>query len=70
MTERGLVKVTTFGRTTVPGVYAAGDMAPPDGLIFPPPLAVAAAGFGAIAGGSIERELLVEDLGLPPSLFG
>lgn len=70
LTERGLVKVTTFGRTTVPGVYAAGDMAHPEGLIFPPPLVVAAAGFGAIAGGSIERELMVEDLGLPPSLFG
>jgi len=70
MTERGLVKVTTFGRTTVPGVYAAGDMAHPEGLIFPPPLVVAAAGFGAIAGGSIERELMVEDLGLPPSLLG
>lgn len=70
LTERGQVKVTTFGRTTVPGVYAAGDMAHPEGLIFPPPLAVVAAGFGAIAGGSIERELMVEDLGLPPSLFG
>jgi thioredoxin reductase len=70
LTERGQVSVTAFGRTSVPGVYAAGDMAHPEGLIFPPPLAVVAAGLGAVAAGSIERELMVEDLGLPPSLLG
>src|SRR5215472_43573 len=65
MTEDGAVRVSAFGQTSVAGVYAAGDAARPEGLPFPAAQVVIAAAQGATAAIAIDRELLVEDLGLP-----
>jgi thioredoxin reductase len=65
MTDEGAIHVSAFGQTSVPGVYAAGDAARPEGLPFPAAQVVVAAGAGAIAAIALDRDLLVEDLGLP-----
>ncbi|MAS36925.1 MAG: FAD-dependent pyridine nucleotide-disulfide oxidoreductase [Anaerolineaceae bacterium] len=54
LTEQGLVQVDAFGLTSVPGVYAAGDMTRPAQVLF------AAAG-GALAGVMINKTLISED---------
>jgi|SRR5579864_439779 len=51
MSEGGAVAVNAMGQTTVPGVYAAGDLAHPAGLPFPPAFVIVAAAQGAIARG-------------------
>lgn len=53
ITEQVLVRTDTSYRTTVPGVYAAGDCA-----MAPPQLAVAIAA-GNLAGASLSRELIL-----------
>jgi thioredoxin reductase len=62
MSEEGAVAVNAMGQTSVPGVYAAGDLAHPAGLPFPPAFVIVAAGQGAVAGGAIDRDLLTGDL--------
>jgi thioredoxin reductase len=53
LTEQDLVEVGAFGQTSVPGVYAAGDMA-----VAPQQVAVAL-GSGHLAGVGVVRELLL-----------
>jgi thioredoxin reductase len=65
VSEEGAVAVNAMGQTTVPGVYAVGDLAHPAGLPFPPTFVIVAAAQGAIAAGAIDRDLLTSDLGLP-----
>jgi thioredoxin reductase len=66
MTEDGAIRVSAFGLTSVPRVYAAGDAARVEGLPFPAAQVVVAAAQGATAAIALDRELLVDDLGLPP----
>lgn len=56
-THHGLIKVDDEGRTSLEGVYAAGETAPPG-----PQMLIMAAGSGAHAAVTINRDLL----GLPP----
>ncbi|GKU77996.1 pyridine nucleotide-disulfide oxidoreductase [Paenibacillus sp. L3-i20] len=55
MTEAGTVVVDQFGKTSVPGVYCAGDAATEMYQ------AIKAASLGAVAGVGINSELLMED---------
>ena len=55
ITEFGTVKVDDFGQTSVPGVYAGGDMIHPIQQI-----SFAVSG-GALAAAGISRALLQED---------
>jgi thioredoxin reductase len=64
MTDDGAIEVSALGETSVPGVYAAGDAARPRGLPFPAAFVVVAAAQGATAAAAIDRDLLLEDLGL------
>lgn len=59
------VEVDDFGRTSVPGVYAAGDMA--RRVTMPAPMAavVVAAASGTIAASLIDQDLLSLDVDLP-----
>lgn len=57
LTDFGLVQVDAAGLTTVPGVYAAGDLALRKHQV------VIASADGAIAGAAINHELAWEDLG-------
>ena len=54
LTDHGLVSVDSFGRTSVPGVYAAGDLA-----VAPQQVAIAL-GSGHLAGVVAVRELLLD----------
>jgi thioredoxin reductase len=56
MTEVGIVEVDSTGQTSVPGVYAAGDMIEPMWQILP-----AASFTGARAGIGVSRALLVQE---------
>ncbi|HEX7050189.1 MAG TPA: NAD(P)/FAD-dependent oxidoreductase [Longimicrobiales bacterium] len=62
--EDGCVEVDDLGRTSVPGVYAAGDMARRATLPGPVSSVIAAAASGAVAGAAIDQELLGEDLAM------
>jgi thioredoxin reductase len=55
--DDGCVAVDDFGRTSVPGVYAVGDMARRTSMPFPPQVVMAAAS-GAAAGIGVDVELL------------
>ncbi|MFC4052502.1 NAD(P)/FAD-dependent oxidoreductase [Actinomadura syzygii] len=61
----GSVEIEEFARTSVPGVYAAGDMA--RRATFPMPMAavVGAAASGTLAGAVADQDLISEDFGLP-----
>jgi len=61
----GAVVVDGFGRTSRPGVYAAGDIAHPAGLPMPMSSVLAAAAGGQIAAAACDRELAAADNGLP-----
>ncbi|WP_326638924.1 FAD-dependent oxidoreductase [Nonomuraea fuscirosea] len=61
----GCVEIDEFGRTSVPGVYAAGDMARRRTVPVPLAAVIAAAASGTLAGGAIDQDLLGEDFGLP-----
>lgn len=67
MTEDGAIQVSAFGQSSVPGVYAAGDAARPEGLPFPAAQVIVAAAQGATAAIALDRDLLLEDLGLAAS---
>jgi thioredoxin reductase len=60
--EDGTVDADGFGRTVVPGLYAAGDVA-----TFPPQIAVAISG-GAMAAAILNGEAMAAEHGLPPML--
>lgn len=64
----GSVEVDDLGRTSVPGVYAAGDSARRPSLPMPVASVVAAMAGGQLAAASLDQELLSEDFGLPHPL--
>jgi thioredoxin reductase len=60
--EDGSIEVNDFGQTTVPGVYAAGDMAKRPTMPFPAAQAIHAASAGGIAAVGSHRELAWNDI--------
>jgi len=60
--EDGSVSVGDFGQTSVPGVFAAGDMARRPTMPIPGAQVVIAAAEGAIAAVAIDQDLLINDL--------
>lgn len=66
--EDGLVEVDDLGRTSVPGVSAAGDMARRAGQPGPAAAVIAAAASGLVAAAALDKGLLAEELeALEPS---
>ncbi len=59
MRESGCIAVTLFGQTSVPGVYAAGDLAHVADLPMPMPSVLAAAYAGQLAGASVLRDMVM-----------
>ncbi|MGV9309403.1 NAD(P)/FAD-dependent oxidoreductase [Nonomuraea sp. NPDC003727] len=66
----GCVEVDEFARTSVRGVYAAGDMARRATVPVPLAAVVAAAASGAVAGAALDQDLLGDDFGLPGPFAG
>ncbi|WP_067548173.1 NAD(P)/FAD-dependent oxidoreductase [Nocardia crassostreae] len=64
----GCVEIDEFGRTSVPGVYAAGDMAHRATLPMPLAAVIAAAAAGTVAAAAADQDLLSEDFALPNPL--
>lgn len=62
--EDGCVEVNDFGQTSVPGVYAVGDMSRRASLHGPAAAVIAAAASGTLAGVAIDKELLAMDVGI------
>jgi thioredoxin reductase len=60
-----IVAVDDLGRTSVPGVYAAGDMARRPAMPLPGQLATIAAAAGTLAALAIDQDLLLADTGTP-----
>lgn len=60
--EDGAVKVNELQQTTLPGVYAAGDMARMEAWPFPGAQVIIAAAQGAAAAVVMDQELLREDV--------
>jgi thioredoxin reductase len=65
-----LTEVDEFGRTSVAGVYAAGDMAHRATVPMPVAAVVAAAAAGTVAGAALDQDLLSEEYGLPNPFAG
>ncbi len=61
MLEDGAVQVNELGQTTVPGVYAAGDMCRTPAMPYPAAQVIMAAAEGARAAVIIDQELLFTD---------
>lgn len=59
------VEVSEFHQTSVPGVYAAGDMARRATVPIPFSAVIAAASAGTVAAGAIDQDLLSADFDLP-----
>ncbi|WP_242884708.1 NAD(P)/FAD-dependent oxidoreductase [Actinomadura litoris] len=64
----GCVEVDEFGRTSVPGVYAAGDMARRASVPMPLSAVVAAAASGTVAAAVLDQDLVSADFDLPGPL--
>lgn len=60
MRESGCIAIDLFGHTSVPGVYAAGDLAHVADLPMPMPSVLAAAAAGQLAGATVVREMVME----------
>ncbi len=60
----GALEINEFGQTTVPGIYAAGDLARRPAVPVPLAQVTLAAAAGTIAAGAIDQELLLTDVGL------
>ena len=69
MFEDGSVEVDDFGRTTVPGVSAAGDMARRPSMPGPAAAVIAAAANGTMAAVMLDQDLVSEEFGLPSPTF-
>jgi thioredoxin reductase len=67
LTEQGRIEVDEGGRTSMPGVFAAGDAARRPGQ-HPSAQVILAAASGALAGIALHQELVHEDVGLTPAL--
>jgi thioredoxin reductase len=61
----GTVAVDDLGRTSVPGVYAAGDMARRAAMPIPGHLVSVAAAAGALSAMATDNELMFADMGVP-----
>jgi thioredoxin reductase len=61
MLESGAVEIDAMGRTSVPGVFAAGDMAHTAALPMPMASVLTAASSGLIAAAATDGELLTKD---------
>ncbi|WP_067470635.1 NAD(P)/FAD-dependent oxidoreductase [Nocardia amamiensis] len=61
----GCVEADDYGRTSVAGVYAAGDMAHRSSLPMPFAAVIAAAASGTVAAGAVDQDLLSDDFALP-----
>lgn len=68
--DDGSVRVDDFGRTSVPGVAAAGDMARRPSMPRPFAAVVAAAASGTIAAAVLDQDLVAADFGLQPPAAG
>ena len=66
-TEQGRIEIDEGGRTSVEGVFAAGDAARRRGQ-HPSTQVILAAASGALAGIAMHQELMYEDVGLEPAL--
>ncbi|MEU8342697.1 Thioredoxin reductase [Actinomadura meyerae] len=64
----GCVRVDEFARTSVPGVYAAGDMARRASMPMPLAAVIAAAASGTVAAAALDQDLLSADFNLPDPL--
>lgn len=60
MRESGAIAIDLFGHTSVPGVFAAGDLAHVAELPMPMPSVLAAAYAGQLAGATVVRETAME----------
>jgi len=60
LSEMGAVTVDAFGRTSVPGVYAAGDMAQPPGVPMPMAAVLVAASAGLVAAAACTQDAALE----------
>ena len=65
LSEAGWVEVSPFGATSVPGVYAVGDIAKQASLPMPFASVANAAHTGAIAAVAVDKDLLSDEHGLP-----
>lgn len=65
LSEAGWIEVSPFGSTSVPGVYAVGDIAKQAALPMPFASVASAAHTGSIAAVAVDKDLLSEDHGLP-----
>ncbi|MBB3674672.1 NAD(P)/FAD-dependent oxidoreductase [Modestobacter versicolor] len=61
----GGIEVDEFGRTSVPGIYAAGDMAHRSTLPMPLASVTAAGAAGQVAAAVLDQDLLSDDFALP-----
>ena len=61
MLPSGCVRIDELGRTSRPGIYAAGDMAHLPSLPMPLASVLNAAAAGLLAGTTADQDLLAED---------
>jgi len=67
MLPSGCVRVDELGRTSRPGIYAAGDLAHPASLPMPLASVLNAAAAGLLAATAADQDLVADDNRLPPT---